>query len=144
MEINDEKRMKIILLLSFMIAALAARLLFLVDNSLREGDGYGLAGDGAIQTIPILIILALMLWLIAGFLRGKKINFDTNNRNTIVIMIFMFITGFYLSPSTDFSSRFSNSNTLGLIIIIVPVIIIVAMLMSVYGEPDSLLLSEEE
>ena len=52
MEMKAEKRMIALVALALMIVVLAARLLYLVDASLRAGEGYGLTGDGAIQTVP--------------------------------------------------------------------------------------------
>ena len=39
--------------ISLVILVLASRLLYLVDRSLREGEGMGLSGEGAIETIPV-------------------------------------------------------------------------------------------
>ena len=41
--------------ISLVILVLAVRLLYLVDRSLRNGEGMGLSGEGAIETIPILV-----------------------------------------------------------------------------------------
>ena len=59
---SDEKASQtpVMVGISLVILVLAARLLYLVDQSLREGEGMGLSGDGAIETIPILILLGLL------------------------------------------------------------------------------------
>ena len=41
--------------ISLAILVLIARLLYLVDSSLKNGEGMGLSGEGAIETIPILV-----------------------------------------------------------------------------------------
>ena len=58
--------------ISLVILVLASRLLYLVDRSLREGEGMGLSGEGAIETIPILVLMALLIWMVNKTRRGSS------------------------------------------------------------------------
>ena len=59
--------------ISLVILVLASRLLYLVDRSLREGEGMGLSGEGAIETIPILVLMALLIWMVNKTRRGEQL-----------------------------------------------------------------------
>ena len=62
--------------ISLAILVLSARLLYLVDQSLRDGEGMGLSGDGAIETIPILILLGLLIWMTSRSQPGGRLGID--------------------------------------------------------------------
>ena len=68
--------------ISLVILVLAARLLYLVDRSLRYGEGMGLSGDGAIETIPILVLVALLIWMV--FRSRTSLHLDTGGSDTPV------------------------------------------------------------
>ena len=69
--------------ISLAILVLSARLLYLVDQSLRDGEGMGLSGDGAIETIPILILLGLLIWMTSRSQPGGRLGIDTNDTQVI-------------------------------------------------------------
>ena len=71
--------------ISLVILVLAARLLYLVDRSLRNGEGMGLSGDGAIETIPILVLLALLIWMV--FRSRTSLHLDTGGSDTQVLSL---------------------------------------------------------
>ena len=110
MEMKAEKRMIALVALALMIVVLAARLLYLVDASLRAGEGYGLTGDGAIQTVPLLVLLVALLWLVTGVFRDSPLNLEVADKQTVAIMALMFVIGFYLGPNISIPTELSNSN----------------------------------
>ena len=89
--------------ISLVILVLAARLLYLVDQSLREGEGMGLSGEGAIETIPILVLLGLLIWMVARSGTNTKVDTGASDTQLIGIMLGMFLLGLYIGPGISLS-----------------------------------------
>ena len=125
--------------ISLAILVLSARLLYLVDQSLRDGEGMGLSGDGAIETIPILILLGLLIWMTSRSQPGGRLGIDTNDTQVIGIMLGMFLLGIYIGPGLTFSL---DSELIGLAFLVVPILLIAAILLP--GNTDPLVATDEE
>ena len=138
---SDERTSQtpIMVVISMVILVLAARLLYLVDQSLREGEGMGLSGDGAIETIPILILLGLLIWMSTRSQLGSKLDTDSNDTQVIGIMLGMFLLGIYIGPGLTFSL---DSELIGLAFLEVPILLIAAILLP--GNTDPLVSIDEE
>ena len=138
---SDERNSQtpIMVVISMVILVLAARLLYLVDQSLREGEGMGLSGDGAIETIPILILLGLLIWMSTRSQLGSKLDTDSNDTQVIGIMLGMFLLGIYIGPGLTFSL---DSELIGLVFLVVPILLIAAILLP--GNTDPLVATDEE
>ena len=138
---SDERTSQtpIMVVISMVILVLAARLLYLVDQSLREGEGMGLSGDGAIETIPILILLGLLIWMSTRSQLGSKLDTDSNDTQVIGIMLGMFLLGIYIGPGLTFSL---DSELIGLAFLVVPNLLIAAILLP--GNTDPLVSIDEE
>ena len=138
---SDERTSQtpIMVVISMVILVLAARLLYLVDQSLREGEGMGLSGDGAIETIPILILLGLLIWMSTRSQLGSKLDTDSNDTQVIGIMLGMFLLGIYIGPGVTFSL---DSELIGLAFLVVPILLIAAILLP--GNTDPLVSIDEE
>ena len=138
---SDERTSQtpIMVVISMVILVLAARLLYLVDQSLREGEGMGLSGDGAIETIPILILLGLLIWMSTRSQLGSKLDTDSNDTQVIGIMLGMFLLGIYIGPGLTFSL---DSELIGLVFLVVPILLIAAILLP--GNTDPLVSIDEE
>ena len=138
---SDERTSQtpIMVVISMVILVLAARLLYLVDQSLREGEGMGLSGDGAIETIPILILLGLLIWMSTRSQLGRKLDTDSNDTQVIGIMLGMFLLGIYIGPGLTFSL---DSELIGLAFLVVPILLIAAILLP--GNTDPLVPIDEE
>ena len=138
---SDERNSQtpIMVVISMVILVLAARLLYLVDQSLREGEGMGLSGDGAIETIPILILLGLLIWMSTRSQLGRKLDTDSNDTQVIGIMLGMFLLGIYIGPGLTFSL---DSELIGLAFLVVPILLIAAILLP--GNTDPLVSIDEE
>ena len=138
---SDERTSQtpIMVVISMVILVLAARLLYLVDQSLREGEGMGLSGDGAIETIPILILLGLLIWMSTRSQLGSKLDTDSNDTQVIGIMLGMFLLGIYIGPGLTFSL---DSDLIGLAFLVVPILLIAAILLP--GNTDPLVSIDEE
>ena len=138
---SDERTSQtpIMVVISMVILVLAARLLYLVDQSLREGEGMGLSGDGAIETIPILILLGLLIWMSTRSQPESKLDTDSNDTQVIGIMLGMFLLGIYIGPGLTFSL---DSELIGLAFLVVPILLIAAILLP--GNTDPLVPIDEE
>ena len=138
---SDERTSQtpIMVVISMVILVLAARLLYLVDQSLRDGEGMGLSGDGAIETVPILILLGLLIWMSTRSQLGSKLDTDSNDTQVIGIMLGMFLLGIYIGPGLTFSL---DSELIGLAFLVVPILLIAAILLP--GNTDPLVAIDEE
>ena len=125
--------------ISLVILVLAARLLYLVDRSLRNGEGMGLSGEGAIETIPILVLLALLIWMV--FRSRTRLHLDTGGSDTQVIgiMLGMFLLGLYIGPGLTLSLE---SALVGMAFLVIPILLIGAILLP--SDNDSLVAKHEE
>ena len=125
--------------ISLVILVLAARLLYLVDQSLREGEGMGLSGEGAIETIPILVLLGLLIWMVARSGTNTKIDTGASDTQLIGIMLGMFLLGLYIGPGVSLSLE---SELIGMVFLVIPILLIGAILLP--GDDDSLVTVQEE
>ena len=138
---SDEKASQtpVMVGISLVILVLAARLLYLVDQSLREGEGMGLSGEGAIETIPILVLLGLLIWMVARSGTNTKIDTGASDTQLIGIMLGMFLMGLYIGPGVSLSLE---SELIGMVFLVIPILLIGAILLP--GDDDSLVTVQEE
>ena len=138
---SDEKASQtpVMVGISLVILVLAARLLYLVDQSLREGEGMGLSGEGAIETIPILVLLGLLIWMVARSGTNTKVDTGASDTQLIGIMLGMFLLGLYIGPGISLSLE---SELIGMVFLVIPILLIGAILLP--GDDDSLVSIHEE
>ena len=138
---SDEKASQtpVMVGISLVILVLAARLLYLVDQSLREGEGMGLSGEGAIETIPILVLLGLLIWMVARSGTNTKIDTGASDTQLIGIMLGMFLLGLYIGPGLSLSLE---SELIGMVFLVIPILLIGAILLP--GDDDPLVTVQEE
>ena len=138
---SDEKASQtpVMVGISLVILVLAARLLYLVDQSLREGEGMGLSGEGAIETIPILVLLGLLIWMVARSGTNTKIDTGASDTQLIGIMLGMFLLGLYIGPGISLSLE---SELIGMVFLVIPILLIGAILLP--GDDDPLVTVQEE
>jgi len=125
--------------ISLVILVLAVRLLYLVDRSLRDGEGMGLSGEGAIETIPILVLLGLLIWMVAKSRTNLKLETEGSDTQVIGIMLGMFLLGLYIGPGLTLSLE---SELIGMAFLVIPIILIGAILLP--SDRDSLVTKHEE
>jgi hypothetical protein len=125
--------------ISLVILVLAVRLLYLVDRSLRDGEGMGLSGEGAIETIPILVLLGLLIWMVAKSRTRLQLETGGIDTQVIGIMLGMFLLGLYIGPGLTLSLE---SELIGMAFLVVPIILIGAILIP--SDNDSLVTKHEE
>ena len=125
--------------ISLVILVLAVRLLYLVDRSLRDGEGMGLSGEGAIETIPILVLLGLLIWMVAKSRTNLKLETEGSDTQVIGIMLGMFLLGLYIGPGLTLSLE---SELIGMAFLVIPIILIGGILLP--SDNDSLVTKHEE
>ena len=125
--------------ISLVILVLAVRLLYLVDRSLRDGEGMGLSGEGAIETIPILVLLGLLIWMVVKSRTNPQLGTGGSDTQVIGIMLGMFLLGLYIGPGLTISLE---SELIGMAFLVVPIILIGAILLP--SDSDSLATKQEE
>ena len=121
------------------ILVLAVRLLYLVDRSLRDGEGMGLSGEGALETIPILVLLGLLIWMVAKSRTNLQLEMWGSDTQVIGIMLGMFLLGLYIGPGLTLSLE---SELIGMAFLVIPIILIGAILLP--SDNDSLVTKHEE
>ena len=125
--------------ISLAILLLIARLLYLVDSSLKNGEGMGLSGEGAIETIPILVLLALLIWIVTRSEDDDPTHPKDGDKQVIGIMVGMFLVDLYIGPDLNISL---DSDLFGLVFLVIPAILIAAILLP--DNSDSLVSEQEE
>ena len=125
--------------ISLVILVLAARLLYLVDRSLRNGEGMGLSGEGAIETMPILVLLALLIWMVSRSRTSLHLDTGGSDAQVIGIMLGMFLLGLYIGPGLTLSLE---SELVGMAFLVIPILLIGAILLP--SDNDSLVAKHEE
>ena len=125
--------------ISLVSLVLAARLLYLVDRSLRNGEGMGLSGEGAIETIPILVLLALLIWMVSRSRTSLHLDTGGSDTQVIGIMLGMFLLGLYIGPGLTLSLE---SELVGMAFLVIPILLIGAILLP--SDNDSLVAKHEE
>ena len=136
---ENNNRSTIMVGISLVILVLAVRLLYLVDRSLRDGEGMGLSGEGAIETIPILVLLGLLIWMVAKSRTNLQLGTGGSDTQVIGIMLGMFLLGLYIGPGLTLSLE---SELIGMAFLVVPIILIGAILLP--SDSDSLATKHEE
>ena len=134
---EQDRRMLFIAGLAIVILALTFRALPIMEASLEQGSGLGQGVQTT--TIPLMIlIVALLLMMVSQIGRGP-IQLSVENLRIAALMIAMFLIGMIIEPSIPLPSDLPAENALGIIILLIPAILILAMVL-----PDGSTTKEEE
>ena len=124
---EQDRRMLFIAGLAIVILALTFRALNIMEASLEQGSGLG--QDVQTTTIPLMIlIVALLLMMVSQIGRGP-IQLSVENLRIAALMIAMFLIGMIIEPSISLPSDLPAENALGIIILLIPAILILAMVL---------------
>ena len=124
---QNQKIFAIVGLLTIVIIALCTQIILNLETNSES-----LAEEG-IFTIPLLIlIISLILILSIIYKRGPfndgKLKLTRNDFNIVLLLIAMFIIGLIIGPSLTLPSIFTNSDLIGVIIVLMPILMIFLML----------------
>ena len=129
--------MTFIIALAVIILAISLTSLLSMENSLEEGRGPQV--DMLFMTIPLMILIAALMLLMANrYGRGPK-QLASNRYSIIALMMAMFIIGMLIEPAIPRLPQPSD-DTIGLIFVLVPVLLI-ALMISPMGHKN---IDEEE
>ena len=124
---QNQKIFAIVGLLTIVIIALCTQIILNLETNSES-----LAEEG-IFTIPLLIlIISLILILSIIYQRGPfndgKLKLTRNDFNIVLLLIAMFIIGLIIGPSLTLPRIFTNSDLIGVIILLMPILMIFLML----------------
>ena len=129
--------MTFIIALAVIILAISLTSLLSMENSLEEGRGPQV--DMLFMTIPLMILIAALMLLMANrYGRGPK-QLASNRYSIIALMMAMFIIGMLIEPAIPRLPQPSD-DTIGLIFVLVPILLI-ALMISPMGHKN---IDEEE
>ena len=129
--------MTFIIALALIILAISLTTLLSMENSLEEGRGPQV--DMLFMTIPLMILIAALMLLMANrYGRGPK-QLASNRYSIIALMMAMFIIGMLIEPAIPRLPQPSD-DTIGLIFVLVPILLI-ALMISPMGHKN---IDEEE
>ena len=129
--------MTFIIALAVIILAISLTSLLSMENSLEEGRGPQM--DMLFMTIPLMILIAALMLLMANrYGRGPK-QLASNRYSIIALMMTMFIIGMVIEPAIPRLPQPSD-DTIGLVFVLVPILLI-ALMISPMGHKN---IDEEE
>lgn len=129
--------MTFIIALAVIILAISLTSLLSMENSLEEGRGPQV--DMLFMTIPLMILIAALMLLMANrYGRGPK-QLASNRYSIIALMMTMFIIGMVIEPAIPRLPQPSD-DTIGLVFVLVPILLI-ALMISPMGHKN---IDEEE
>lgn len=129
--------MTFIIALALIILAISLTTLLSMENSLEEGRGPQV--DMLFMTIPLMILIAALMLLMANRYGSEPKKVTPNRYSITALMMAMFIIGMLIEPAIPRLPQPSDDTT-GLIFILVPILLI-ALMISPMGHKDK---NEEE
>ena len=134
---EQDRRMLLIAGLAIVILALTFRALIIMEASLEQGSGLGRGVQTT--TIPLMVLIVALLLMMTSQIGRGPIQLSVENLRIAALMIAMFLIGMIIEPWLSLPSDLPAENALGIVIILIPVILILAMVL-----PDGSNTEEEE
>ena len=140
-----QRRLFGIAIIAILVATLSFRLLLIVENSLISGLGPGLSGNTSLQTIPLMLLIAILIIMLSLMFRNGPINFTIQDFRIATLLIAMFFTGMIIEPLIPIPSNLIDDDLFGLLLLAMPLLIIFALLITFFNQQSpSNNLNEEE
>ena len=108
-----------------------------MEASLEQGSGLGQGVQTT--TIPLMVLIVALLLMMGSQIGKGPIQLSVENLRIAAFMIAMFLIGIIIEPSIPLPSDLPAENALGIIILLIPAILILAMVL-----PDGSNTKEEE
>jgi nitric oxide reductase large subunit len=140
-----QRRLFGIAIIAILVATLSFRLLLIVENSLSSGLGPGLSGNTSLQTIPLMLLIAILIVMLTLLFRSEPINFTIQDFRIATLLIAMFFIGMLIEPLIPIPTNLIEDDLFGLILLAMPLLIIIILLITFFNQQNiSKNLYEEE
>ena len=140
-----QRRLFGIAIIAILVATLSFRLLLIVENSLISGQGPGLSGNTSLQTIPLMLLIAILIVMLTLLFRTEPINFTIQDFRIATLLIAMFFVGILIEPLIPIPTNLIEDDLFGLTLLAMPLLIIIILLITFFNQNNiSKHLHEEE
>ena len=140
-----QRRLFGIAIIAILVATLSFRLLLIVENSLISGQGPGLSGNTSLQTIPLMLLIAILIVMLTLLFRNEPINFTIQDFRIATLLIAMFFVGILIEPLIPIPTNLIEDDLFGLTLLAMPLLIIIILLITFFNQNNiSKHLHEEE
>tara|TARA_B100000085_G_scaffold239668_1_gene229730 strand:+ start:565 stop:1011 length:447 start_codon:yes stop_codon:yes gene_type:complete len=133
-ESNRKRRLFGIAIIAIVIATLSFRLLLIVENSLNSGSGPGISGTTSLETIPLMLLIAILIVMLTLLFRRGPINFTRVDFRIAMLLIAMFFIGMIIEPLIPVPSNIIEADLFGLLLLTIPLLIIIVLLITFFNQ----------
>ena len=129
-----QRRLFGIAIIAILVATLSFRLLLIVENSLISGQGTGLSGNTSLQTIPLMLLIAILIVMLTLLFRNEPINFTIQDFRIATLLIAMFFVGILIEPLIPIPTNLIEDDLFGLTLLAMPLLIIIILLITFFNQ----------
>ena len=129
-----QRRLFGIAIIAILVATLSFRLLLIVENSLISGQGPGLSGNTSLQTIPLMLLIAILIVMLTLLFRTEPINFTIQDFRIATLLIAMFFVGILIEPLIPIPTNLIEDDLFGLTLLAMPLFIIIILLITFFNQ----------
>ena len=129
-----QRRLFGIAIIAILVATLSFRLLLIVENSLISGQGPGLSGNTSLQTIPLMLLIAILIVMLTLLFRTEPINFTVQDFRIATLLIAMFFVGILIEPLIPIPTNLIEDDLFGLTLLAMPLLIIIILLITFFNQ----------
>ena len=129
-----QRRLFGIAIIAILVATLSFRLLLIVENSLISGQGPGLSGNTSLQTIPLMLLIAILIVMLTLLFRTEPINFTIQDFRIATLLIAMFFVGILIEPLIPIPTNLIEDDLFGLTLLATPLLIIIILLITFFNQ----------
>jgi hypothetical protein len=129
-----QRRLFGIAIIAILVATLSFRLLLIVENSLISGQGPGLSGNTSLQTIPLMLLIAILIVMLTLLFRNEPINFTIQDFRIATLLIAMFFVGILIEPLIPIPTNLIEDDLFGLTLLAMPLFIIIILLITFFNQ----------
>lgn len=129
-----QRRLFGIAIIAILVATLSFRLLLIVENSLISGQGPGLSGNTSLQTIPLMLLIAILIVMLTLLFRTEPINFTIQDFRIATLLIAMFFVGILIEPLIPIPTNLIEDDLFGLTLLAMPLLIIIILLITFFNQ----------
>lgn len=141
---NGNSRLGLVAIVGILIILVSSRLLVIMESSLNEGRGPELDQEAPTAVILLLVLILTMSYLLLSHFSKGFPEKAVGNRSLWALALTMFLIGMIIEPILPRPTQLFDSDAAGILLIIVPIAMIVAMFVpSGANEPQTAPLEEE-